>query len=140
MLLASLCAAQGLGTIAADLNRTHARNPAWTGHARFHVVWQIATTVLLALLEIALLYGPGAPRAFAFDIAAALAALPMLGFFFATCARTLFGATLSDPNGIPPLTIPLRRSTFRLDMSSVVEATAALVLTGIVLFYHASPH
>ncbi len=44
-----------IATVLADFNKTHATNPKWTGHARFHVVWQISSYVGFGLLAFALL-------------------------------------------------------------------------------------
>jgi len=46
-------------TVVADFNKTHATNPAWTPHARFHVVWQISSYVGFGLLAFALIWWPG---------------------------------------------------------------------------------
>ena len=40
------------GTVIADFNKTHATNPQWTGHARFHVVWQISSYSGFGLLAL----------------------------------------------------------------------------------------
>jgi len=58
-LLAILCGAQGAATLGIDLNRTHATNPRWPGHARFHLVWQAASYAFLSLLEVALVLAAG---------------------------------------------------------------------------------
>lgn len=79
-LLALLCAVQGLATIVIDLSRTHASNPLWVGHARFHVVWQTTTVALMAMFEVMLIFVPGPFRDQQFYIAATLAGLPMLAF------------------------------------------------------------
>jgi hypothetical protein len=44
LLLSLVTLGYGLVTVKADFNKTHATNPLWTGHARFHVVWQITST------------------------------------------------------------------------------------------------
>ena len=46
-------------TVIADFNKTHATNPEWTPHARFHVVWQILSYVGFGLLALALIWWPG---------------------------------------------------------------------------------
>ena len=51
-----------VGTVIADFNKTHATNPKWTPHARFHVVWQISSYIGFGLLAFALIWWPGRSR------------------------------------------------------------------------------
>ena len=134
-LLAALCAVQGLATLAIDLNRTHATNPEWPGHARFHLVWQTAAFAWLALLEVVLVLVSGPFDEQRFYLAAVLAAIPMLGFFTALIARSFYKGTLSDPNGIPPATITVRGSSLRIDLNLVAEILAVLALAAIIAIY-----
>jgi hypothetical protein len=56
ILLTILTAGYGLIPALADLNKTHAKNPLWTPHARFHVVWQVCSYVGLALIGLGLIW------------------------------------------------------------------------------------
>ncbi len=40
-----------------DANASHAKNPTWVGHARFHVVWFIAMMVALGVVNLYLSWG-----------------------------------------------------------------------------------
>jgi hypothetical protein len=68
--LSSLAATQGLAVLLIDLRRSHATNPLWTPHARFHVVWQVLNLALLALVELALIWRSGPAAATRFYLAA----------------------------------------------------------------------
>jgi nitrate/nitrite transporter NarK len=134
-LLAAFCALQAVGTIALDMNRTHAANPLWLHHARFHVVWQAASTAALAGAELALLFAWGPVTAQRFYLVLVLAALPAFGFFVALVTRRAYGGTLSDPNGIPPLRIRRTDSVIRIDLNLVAELVGAFVLAAILFLY-----
>ena len=128
-LLAALCCLQGLATLVIDFNRTHATNPEWPGHARFHLVWQVTTIAGLTLLEVVLVLASGPFQEQRFYLAAVLAGIPMLSFFAAFIARCIYKGTLSDPNGMQPAIIKVRGSNLRIDLnwySSPLSSTAML--------------
>ena len=135
ILLALFCAIQGLATILLDLNRTHAAHPKWLGHARFHVVWQTVTVAVLAVLETCLLCMPGPFASERFYLVAVLACAPMIGFFGALMSRRIYGGTLSDPGGIPPLRLELGGREMRVDMNLVAEIAGAITVAGLVALF-----
>lgn len=84
-----------------DLGATHATNPSWTGHARYHVVWQVASLVIMALLGLYLTWtatGPG----IRLWIPAALCVAAYGGFWAALLTRSKYRGVLQDEvNGVP---------------------------------------
>ncbi len=133
--LSFLCAIQGMATLAIDLNRTHAANPAWTGHARFHVVWQSASVALLSVLELALIWMRGPYREGGFYLASLLAAVSPLGFLIACATRRIFAGALSDPNGIPPFRGTLFGVDISIDMNLVAVVAALLTVAAVLVLY-----
>ena len=56
VLLSLICIGFGTITPLIDFNESHATNPLWTGHARFHLVWQVNAMIFTAVLSILLLW------------------------------------------------------------------------------------
>ncbi len=81
-----------IGPAVADFNATHATNPLWTPHARFHVVWQVFTNSTVAALSLYLLW-----VADAFWLAAFLNTV-----FLTLAVMSRFEGALADVNGIKP--------------------------------------
>lgn len=119
----------GAATIKADFNKTHATNPAWTPHARFHVVWQILSYSGIAFIALLLIWAKGAFATERLYLAAALA-FAIYGAFFATVfARPVFSGSLCDENGYKPFQPPVGPRHWRWD----VNVTAFTILTTMLV-------
>ena len=111
----------------ADLNRTHATNPKWSAHARFHVVTQVITTSSVAAVALWLLWSPNVDRDLGICVAAVLSFCVIGGFFASAALRSRYGGALSDRDG----GIPQVRG---IDLNSLnFGAAAVLLITGRLL-------
>jgi hypothetical protein len=88
--------------VLADFNKTHATNPLWTPHARFHVVWQVSSYVCVALVSLWLIWFPGEMEVEHGWLATALAASMYVGFLSAVFFKKLYGGGDYDTNGYRP--------------------------------------
>ncbi len=134
--LTLLSVVQAIATVAIDFNRTHATNPLWPGHARFHLVWQSSTVVLLSMAGLVLIWYQSPYEAQRFYLAALLAALSPLGFLTAFISRRLFAGTLSDPNGIRPVRLWLLGSLRTIDVNLAAVTGALLSLLALIAIFN----
>ena len=134
-IVTAIAGGQGIMPVLIDLNRTHATNPLWTGHARFHLVQQVFTLLPAAAIELALLWYPGAAIHARFYLAALLTATSLAGFLVAVCAQPLYGGTLHDPNGIQPLRLRIGSRLIVFDLNVPIVLLAAILLLGAVLLF-----
>ncbi len=135
VIVSGISAGQGVMPIFIDLNRTHATNPLWMGHARFHLVQQVFSLLLAAVVEVGLLWWPGGALAARFYLAAGLAATSLAGFLLAVLTRRLYGGTLHDPNGMKPVRIRTRRGVIEVDINVPIVVIAAMILVGAVVLF-----
>lgn len=118
-----------------DSNNTHATNPSWTGHARYHVVWQVSSYVYVALLMLCLIWIAGADTKLLW-IVAITAACMYAGFWTAYASRPAYGGWLVDKvNGVPDFKWNLlgRRFTTDANVSLFTPAVIVLVAAAILL-------
>ena len=110
-----------VGPPLADLNATHVLNPLWTGHARLHTMWLISTNSLIALLALLLLWRErGKVSRGSVLLSATLVGSVLLGFFFAAATLSLYGGSLSDPNGIPTRILSLDANLFGFGILAII--------------------
>ena len=119
-----------LATIFADFNKTHATNPKWTPHARFHVVWQISSYAGFGMLALALIWWPGPFAIERLVLAAIMGAIVYVAFFAALIAMPVYGGTAYDDNGYLPFAAPVPLIAKRWDVNITIFAVLSALLIG----------
>jgi MFS family permease len=123
----------GAITIKADFNKTHATNPQWTPHARFHVVWQILSYSGIGLIALGLTWLNGPLPRERLYLAAALAIVMYAAFFIAALARPVFAGKLYDENGYLPFRPPVGPDNWRWDLNVTVFTIMAVITIAAIL-------
>jgi hypothetical protein len=114
-----------------DSNETHATNPSFPGHARFHIVWQVSSYVYVALLALYLIWTAGADK-WPLWIATVLAFCAYLGFWTAVASRGMYGGKLvSEVKPVPMFNWNVAGLKFQTDANvSLFTPAAVLVALG----------
>ena len=116
-----------------DFNETHATNPSWTGHARWHVVWQVSSYDYIAIMSLVLIWtvGDDASRLW---VPALLALFAYAGFWTANLTRPIYGGVLQDKvNGVPAIPFNLFGWRFSVD-ANVAIFTPVTIATLVALW------
>lgn len=116
-------------TVIADFNKTHATNPKWTPHARFHVVWQISSYVGFGLLALALLWTPGPYATERLYLVAMMTAIVYAAFFAALLAMPVYGGAAYDSNGYKPFKAPVPIIAKKWDVNVTIFCVQLVLLT-----------
>lgn len=122
----------GAATIIADFNATHATNPRWTPHARFHVVWQILSYSGFGLMALALIWWPGPMAIERLYLAALMGIIVYVAFFIAVFAMPLYGGGAYDDNGYRPFAAPVPIIAKRWDVNiTAFSVQVAILIAGL---------
>ena len=117
-----------------DSNNTHATNPSFPGHARFHIVWQVSSYVFIGILALYLIWTAGTDT-WPLWIAAILAGSAYLGFWTAVASGPLYGGKIvSEVNPVPVFSWNLLGWKFQTDANiSLFTPAVIIVVAGVMV-------
>jgi len=119
-----------VGPMFADFNKTHATNPLWTPHARFHVVWQVLSQAGVSIAILYLLWAPSPDYLTHIWMAAALIYVWLFSFFATMATMPIFDGSLKDKNGIKPFRFNIFGKIYLVD-TNLFGATIFMILNTI---------
>ena len=128
ILLTIVTAGYALAPLIADLNATHATNPLWTPHARFHVVWQVLSYSGFGLIALGLIWIPGPYPTARLYLASGFAAAVLIAFFATFANMRLFGGAHYDVNGYLPKPVQILGRVVKFDANTTVFSIVTLIL------------
>jgi hypothetical protein len=128
ILFTLMTAGWAFATVLADFNKTHATNPKWTPHARFHVVWQISSYVGFGLMALALIWWPGPLVVERLYLVAVMGAIVYAAFFAALIAMPVYGGKVYDSNGYRPFKAPVPLIAKKWDANITVFCVQVVIL------------
>ncbi len=122
------------GPAIADFNKTHATNPLWPPHARFHVVWQVITNSALSLFMLYLLWTPLIEQ---YDLQLKLVAIVqftiLVPVYITIACMGLFGGALKDVNGLRPFVFNIGGRIWEVDTNAFnFTLTIAVVSIAVI--------
>ena len=120
-------------TVFADFNKTHATNPKWTPHARFHVVWQISSYVGFGMLAFALIWWPGPLAVERLCLVALMGTIVYAAFFAALIAMPVYGGAAYDDNGYQPFNAPIPIIAKKWDANVTIFCVQLVILAAGIL-------
>ena len=118
-----------------DFNESHATNPLWTGHARFHLVWQVNAMILSSFLSLYLLWITG--DSLSLRLVYCIIYLWIIAFALTLFSMSLYDGELNDVNGVPPIKQKLFGKNIVIDRNvqgisgAFIVCTYSLVLSVI---------
>ena len=123
-----------IGPATADFNATHATNPLWTPHARFHVVWQVLSNSAISLVALYLLWTPSVEYITYLVLAAVLNFIWLIAFFTTLASMSLFAGSLADVDGIKPFKFNIFGRVYDID-TNLFGATILSILNISACFF-----
>lgn len=137
ILMSLMALAIAIGPMFADFNKTHATNPLWPPHARFHVVWQVLTQAGISLVALVLLWGASPEYVLHLYLASALIYVWLVTFFMTLASMKAYQGALRDVNGIEPFRFNIfgqvrevDTNLFGVTLFTVLNTVAVLLIRG----------